>query len=125
MGFVYYAEYLHFFERARSAYIRQCGMSYAQIEEQGIMLPVREATCRYRLPAHYDELIFIGIAISEWGRASLRFVYEILNEEQKVITTGMTQHAVTNRAGQPQPVPGWFKQLCENLPPQNKDLPLY
>ena len=43
MGVLYYAEYLHLFERARNAYIRQCGMSYADVEKKGIILPVREA----------------------------------------------------------------------------------
>ena len=43
MGVLYYAEYLHLFERARSAFIRQCGMSYADVEKKGIILPVREA----------------------------------------------------------------------------------
>lgn len=39
MGVLYYAEYLHLFERARSAYIRSCGMSYADVEKKGIILP--------------------------------------------------------------------------------------
>lgn len=48
MGYLYYAEYLHLFERSRSEYIREMGMSYAEVERLGIMLPVREAQCRYR-----------------------------------------------------------------------------
>ena len=55
MGVLYYAEYLHIFERARSEYIRALGMSYADVERRGVYLPVREAECRYRSPAHYDE----------------------------------------------------------------------
>lgn len=51
MGVLYYAEYLHIFERARSAFIRERGMSYADVEKRGIILPVREAQCRYRSPA--------------------------------------------------------------------------
>ena len=116
MGFLYYAEYLHLFERARSAYIRQCGISYAEIENRGILLPVREASCRYRIPARYDDLLMIHIAISEIGRASLRFVYEITNEEMdKVLATGMTQHALINREGRPQAMPPWFRELCNNV----------
>ena len=56
MGYLYYAEYLHLFERSRSEYIREMGMSYAEVERLGIMLPVREAQCRYRRPARYDDL---------------------------------------------------------------------
>ena len=106
MGFMYYAEYLHLFERARSAYIRQCG----------ILLPVREANCRYRSPARYDDLLLVRIAIAEWGRASLRFVYEITSsDKKKILASGMTQHALIDRSGHPQAIPAWFKDVIGKL----------
>ena len=113
MGVLYYAEYLHIFERARSEYIRALGMSYADVERRGVYLPVREAQCRYRSPAHYDELVQVHTAISEWGRASLKFVYEMRSEDKtRVLATGMTQHALVNGEGRPVPVPDWFRALC-------------
>lgn len=112
MGVVYYAEYFHLFERARGEYIRRCGMSYAQVEKRGIFLPVREAQCRYRSPARYDDNVLVRTAISQWGRASLRYVYEIWNEDKTtLLVTGMTQHAVTCREGRPVPVPDWLRAL--------------
>lgn len=112
MGVVYYAEYLHFFERARSEFIRARGMSYAQVEEKDIMLPVREAACRYRRPARFDDLVRIRTGISQWGRASLTFVYEIWNEDKTVLLcTGSTQHACVNRTGRPVSVPEWLRAL--------------
>ena len=87
MGVLYYAEYLHIFERARSEFIRACGMSYRDVEEKDIILPVREAQCRYRSPARYDDLVQVHTAISEWGRASMRFVYEMWNEDKTRIRT--------------------------------------
>lgn len=116
MGFVYYAEYLHYFERARTCYIRQCGVSYGEIEARGIYLPVREATCRYRSPAHYDDLLFIRIALSEIARASVRFVYAVTREDrQRVLAEGMTQHALINREGRPVRMPDWFREIFANL----------
>lgn len=112
MGIVYYAEYLHFFERSRNEYIRQRGMSYASIEEKGIFLPVREVTCRYRHPARYDDLLLIHAGISEIGRASLRFVYEIWDAgKTQLMVEGMTQHATVNPVGKPVPAPQWFRHL--------------
>lgn len=112
MGVVYYAEYLHFFERARSEYIRHFGMSYAEIEKKGIILPVREVECRYRSPARYDELILIRIGVSEWRRASLVFVYEIWNEDKtRLLAEGKTKHAFIDDNGKPVPIPEWFKEL--------------
>lgn len=114
MGVVYYAEYFHIFERARSEYIRSCGMSYNEVEQRGIVLPVREAQCRYRKSARYDDLIQVHTAISEWSRASLRFVYEVRNEDKTIVlATGMTQHATVDRSGKPVPVPAWLKDLWQ------------
>ena len=112
MGVLYYAEYLHIFERARSAYIRERGMSYADVEKQGVILPVREAQCRYRSPARYDELVLVRTGVSEWGRASLRFVYEMWNEDKtRLLATGMTQHALVDATGRPIRMPEWFRRL--------------
>lgn len=117
MGVLYYAEYLHVFERARSEYIRSRGMSYRDVEERGILLPVREAQCRYRAPAHYDELVQVHAGISEMGRASLRFVYELWDEDKShLLATGSTQHALVNRDGRPVAMPDWFRALFSVLP---------
>ena len=109
---LYYAEYLHIFERARSAYIRERGMSYAEVEKQGLILPVRDVQCRYRSPARYDELVLVRTGIGEWGRASLRFVYEMWNEDkERLLATAMTQHALLDTRGRPVPMPDWFRKL--------------
>lgn len=112
MGIMYYAEYLHIFERARSEYIRERGISYAEVEKKGILLPVREVQCRYRSPCRYDELIYARIGLSELGRASLRFLYQIWNEsKERLLADGMTQHAIVNAEARPVRAPEWFKNL--------------
>ena len=112
MGVMYYAEYFHLFERARSEFIRECGMSYAEVERRGIILPVREAQCRYRSPARYDELLWVRAAVADWGRASLKFVYEILSEDkQRLLALGHTQHALADSSGKPIRMPEWFRNL--------------
>ena len=120
MGVLYHAEYLHIFERSRNAYIRACGMSYRVAEERGLFLPVREAFCRYRVPARYDDLIRVRAGITQWGRASLSFTYEIYDEAERVLlTTGNTQHACVDASGRPMAVPDWFRvvgQSLENAP---------
>ena len=114
MGVMYYAEYLHLFERARSECIRERGMSYKDVEARGVYMPVREAQCRYRQSARYDDLVQIRTGIAEWGRASLRFVYEIRSEDKgTLLATGMTQHALVNNQGRPVAVPPWLKELME------------
>lgn len=112
MGVVYYAEYFHIFERARGEFIRSYGMSYAEVEQRGVFLPVRDAQCRYRKPARYDDLLQVHISISEWARASLRFVYEVRNtDKSQILATGSTQHATVDSNGKPVAVPTWLREL--------------
>ena len=113
MGVLYYAEYLHIFERVRGQFIRDRGLSYAEVEERGIFLPVREARCRYRKPFRYDDLIRISADITQWGKASLTFSYALWNEAQDTLMAeGMTQHACVNKEGKPVAVPDWLKKPC-------------
>lgn len=112
MGVMYYAEYLHLFERARNEFIRRTGMSYAEVEHRGVILPVREATCRYRSPARYDDLLLVHIGLAEIRRASLRFVYEIMPiDKSRTLAEGMTQHAIVNRDLKPMAAPKWFLEV--------------
>ncbi len=112
MGVVYYANYLHLFERGRSELIRNLAFSYSVVEERGFFLPVREASCRYLAPARYDDVIHIRTGLAGQSRASLNFVYEITDEKREhVLTRGTTQHAVVNAQGRPVRVPDWLSAL--------------
>jgi len=113
MGLAYYGNYLHWFEQARSHFLREFGASYADIEERGLFLPVREAFCRYRSPARYDQKIAVRTGISTWGRASLTFSYEIYNRtrDNTFMSRGYTQHACVDEQGRPCAVPQWLKDI--------------
>ncbi len=60
MGVVHHAVYPVWFEIARTDYIKAAGMSYAEMEKRGVMLPVTGISCRYRLPARYDDTLLIS-----------------------------------------------------------------
>lgn len=112
MGVMYYAEYLHLFERGRSEWIRTRGHSYAAIEAQGIYLPVREAQCRYRAPARYDELIWLETWLDAQSRASLTFAYRLMDEAKaRLLAQGSTQHAVVDNRGKPVAIPQWLREF--------------
>ena len=103
MGVVYHANYLRFFEAGRNEFLRASGARYRDVErEYGIMLPVVEANVRYRHPARYDDLIRVETRISELKRASLRFEYRVVREEdEKVLAEGHTVHACIDRDHKP------------------------
>jgi acyl-CoA thioester hydrolase len=100
MGVVYYANYLRWFEKGRSEFLRQIGLPYSMIEQQGFHFPVVEVSCHYKQSARYDELVQIETELFECGRASLAFKYEIRRDTGgSAIATGMTKHACTDLSG--------------------------
>ena len=100
MGVVYYANYLRWFETGRSEFLRQIGLPYSTIEQQGFNFPVVEVTCRYVQSARYDEVIQIETALGELGRASLSFHYRVKRKTDNcLLASGSTKHACVDRAG--------------------------
>jgi len=93
MGMAYYANYLYWFEVARTEWLRARGKSYRAIEADGYVLPVTEAWCRYVTSARYDDRLRLWSWVAELGRASLRFDYVIERAEDDVrLAYGYTRH---------------------------------
>jgi acyl-CoA thioester hydrolase len=112
MGFAYYANYLRWFEAGRNEFIRAKGLRYRDLEsEYQFILPVTEATVRYRVSARYDDLLTIEISLAELRRASLRFAYGIRRDDE-LLATGETTHACLGTDGRLQRLPA---QVIERL----------
>ena len=100
MGIVYYANYLVWFEIGRVELLRALGFSYSMLEEEHkCILPVAEATCRYRKPARYDDQILIEARPILLRSSVLKFGYRILrknpdSEEPTLLAEGETTHIV-------------------------------
>ena len=93
MGVVHHATYPIWFEIARTEYIRALGMSYSDMEKKGVMLPVTGISCRYRLPARYDDTIEITARITRFSPARIEFEYEVRRKgEEEILTTGTSAH---------------------------------
>lgn len=90
MRFVYYANYLVYFEMARAAMLREIGLPYGELEKQGVFLPVVEAHCKYKAPAHYDDELEI-ISRCELDGVRLKVSYDV-SRAGKMIVTGYTIH---------------------------------
>jgi acyl-CoA thioester hydrolase len=90
MGYCYYGNYAQYFEVGRVEALRAFGMSYKELENQGIMLPVSEFSVKYLAPAFYDEELTIITKITEISGARIHFDYEIKNEHEKTISKAHT-----------------------------------
>jgi len=90
MGYVYYGNYAAFYEIARTEMLRSTGISYRELEEMGVMLPVMEMKCKYIKPARYDDLITIKTTIRKKPAVRIVFEYELFNEKEELLNTGET-----------------------------------
>lgn len=90
MKYVYYGNYAEYLEVARVELFRELGMSYDEIENQGIWLPVSEFNIKYLKPARYDELLEINTYIKKIPGVRIEFEYEIYNSSKVKITEAKT-----------------------------------
>ena len=111
MGMVYYGNYLTFFERGRTEYMRQIGLEYTKFEEMGYYLPVIHCECDYMSPAKYDDLITIETKLTELTAVTLTCSYQIKCGE-KLLAKGKTKHPIVNKAMKPTRI---SKELREML----------
>jgi len=102
MGFVYYANYLIYFEVARTTALAELGHPYWEMEKQGVLIPVLRAHCEYLSPARYGDTLLIRTTRTRLGHARIHFEYEVLREgEESLLATGFTEHAFMSPAGKP------------------------
>jgi len=97
MGYVYYGKYASFYEIARVEALRNIGVSYKALEEQGVMMPVLENHSYYLQPAKFDEVLTIKVMVKEMPSAKITFHYEIHNEASQLIHRGETVLVFMNK----------------------------
>ncbi len=83
MGYCYYGNFAAYFEVARVEALRELGVTYKQLEDDGIILPVLDYQIRYFLPAYYDEVLRIETNIEEVRGARIFFSYKTFNEKNE------------------------------------------
>lgn len=112
MGVVYYANYLVWFEVARTDLLREAGWSYREMEADGFMLPVLEASCLYREPARYDDELDVKTTGELVSPVRIRFTYDVVRPaDAALLATGFTVHASIDRGGRPCRLPDRVRQL--------------
>lgn len=114
MGVVYHGHYLRYFEAGRTEYLRGCGARYRDLEAEGFLLPVTEANVRFVKPARYDDLVRVETVVAELGRASLRFGYRLVREDDgDLLAVGHTDHACVGRDFRPRRFPESLRTILE------------
>ncbi len=113
MGVVYYANYLIWMEVGRTELCRACGFHYRDMErEDGILLAVAEANCRYTWPARYDDDVIVQTRILAAGGRMVKFGYEMrLAADDRKLASGYTSHIFLTRDMRPTRLPEKYFRL--------------
>ena len=91
MGRVYYGRYFEYFESARAHFLRELGLSYGEIEESGVYIPVIESHCEYKHGATYDDLLTIRTMLRDVPKSRMKIEYDVLLDgEDTLVATGHT-----------------------------------
>ena len=105
-GVGYHSNSIIWFECARTELLRDLGVPYRRLEEEGWLLTVTEVSARYFRSVHYDDLLRVDCAITEARGARIRIEYEIKGEDAGLRTTGHTELACLDAAtGRPRRLP--------------------
>jgi acyl-CoA thioester hydrolase len=114
MGYLHHGNYPLYFEVGRTELIRQLGLSYLQMEDQGVLLPVRNLSIQYHNPALYDDEVIIKTSIVKRPSIRLEFEYQMLNAEGKLLAEAATTLVFVNAEDRkPMRVPDFFEKLIE------------
>jgi len=81
MGIVHHSNYVAYFERGRLEYMRRRALSYKQMVERGLHMPVVELQIRYRKPAQFDDLLCVTTRLGSLSRVTVRFDYSVSRVE--------------------------------------------
>lgn len=90
MGYVYNGNYAQYYEIGRTEMLRSLGMTYVEMEEYGVMLPILELKSKFIKPALYDQEITINTMVKTLPGVRMTFDYELFNAEGELINIGST-----------------------------------
>ena len=90
MGVVHHGNYALYLEMGRIEWLRKLGVSYKNMEENGVMLPVVSLSINYKKSAVYDDVIHVKTQLKNTPTAKIEFEYEITNEKGEILTLAST-----------------------------------
>ena len=123
MGIMHHSNYIVLYETARTEWLRDMGLTYAEIERRGVMSPIIEVQSRYHYPAFYDEVLTVKVMMDEMPSARLNIASEVYNEAGRLMNTGRVTLGFMNaQTRRPCRAPEWFVEALEEyIAKQNKE----
>jgi acyl-CoA thioester hydrolase len=104
MGLLHHANYFVYFEMARTEVLRQRGISYREIEDAGNFLVIVDIDCKFKRPAHYDDLLTVRTTVERVTHVKIVHRYEVFRDGL-LLAEGHSTLACVDRDGKPQALP--------------------
>lgn len=115
-GVVYYANYLKYFERARTEFFREIGIDIAALSKDGTLFVVSKAEVSYRYPAAYNDIINVETKLTKLKGASFNLHYSIKQKKNgKLLVTGNTLMAAIDCKRKPLKIAGNLRDKLRNI----------
>lgn len=116
MGVVYHGNYIPYFEIGRVEWLRNQGVSYKSLEENGIALPIVSLTLNYKKPARYDDLLNIKTRFKSQSSVKIEFECEITNDKHELLTTAYFMLVfVDMKTGRPTAPPDYINDILKKI----------
>ncbi|MFV5696058.1 acyl-CoA thioesterase [Flavobacterium sp. LB3P122] len=116
MGVVYHGNYIPYFEIGRVEWLRDKGISYKNMEESGIGLPIVSMNINYKKSARYDELLTVHTTFKSQSSVKIEFDCAIYNESEELLTTAQFILVfVALKTGRPTAPPDYILDLLKRI----------
>jgi len=109
MGLLHHANYLVYFEQARTDLLRAGGLSYKDLEDQGYLLVVTRVEVQFKSPARYDDLLTLRTTVTRTTMVRIDHRYEVFCEG-RLLAEGKSTLACVDRSGRPQALPAFLQE---------------
>lgn len=116
MQIVHHSNYIRWFEEARGDLLEKLGIGYATMEEKGIIIPVLEAQCQYKVMVKYPDEVYIIPKVVAFNGIKMTVEYEIIDvKTEELRATGKSVHCFLNTKYQPMSLKKYHKELYDIL----------
>ena len=116
MGFVHHSSFVLYFEEARTEAMRKLGLIYREMEEDGIIMPVRRMDIVYKKAGHYDDLLRIVVTVPEKPLIRCDIHYHTYNEANELLNTAQIDLMFAKKQNlRPCPLPQKYSTLLDDI----------